>query len=251
MSGDDRSTACAITWRRDWAAHLFSFRTERPEGLAFVPGQFVRLGIAGADGAMVWRAYSIVSPPAAPHLEFYSIVVPDGPFTQPLARAAVGDSIRIDPTVYGFLRTDRFESGRHLWLLATGTGIAPFVSMVEDGSAWRRFERIVVVHSVRRADELAYRERFEALADEPPEGGATLTYVPTLTAEAARGRITTRLADGGLEAAAGLAIDASQSRLMICGNPSMIRETRALLGARGMMPVRRETPGHYVAENFW
>ncbi len=251
MSGTDRSTACAITWRRDWAAHLFSFRTERPAGLAFVPGQFVRLGIAGDAGAMVWRAYSIVSPPAASHLEFYSIVVPDGPFTQPLARSTVGDSIRIDPTVYGFLRTDRFDGGRHLWLLASGTGIAPFVSMVEDRSVWRRFEQIVVVHSVRRDDELAYRERFEALVDRPLEGGASLTYLPTLTGDSRQGRITTRLADGGLEAAAGLPIDSSQSRLMMCGNPSMIRETRALLGARGMTPVRRETPGHYVTENFW
>ena len=235
MSGDDRSTACAITWRHDWCPHLFSFRTERPAGIVFV---------------------SIASPPAAPYLEFYSIVVPDGPLTQPLAACTVGDAIRIDPTVYGFLRTDRFESGRNLWLLATGTGIAPFLSIVDDSVAWSRFDRIVLVHSVRTSAELAYRERFETLAASATAGAARLTYLPTLTAAddgagPARGRITTQLDDGRLEERAGLSIDPGTARLMICGNPSMIKDVRTLLGARGMTPVRRDKPGHYIAENFW
>lgn len=249
----ENSTDCELTWRHDWAPHLFSFRTVRPAGLVFAPGQFVRLGLADADGTMVWRAYSIVSPPAADHLEFYSIVVPDGPFTQPLAGLAVGDVVRIDPTVYGFLRTDRFEGGCDLWLLATGTGIAPFMSMLADDAVWRRFERIVVIHSVRRASELVYRDDLSAWARSAPCGARPLVYLPTLTAEPGplTGRITTLLADGGLERAAGLALSSDDSRLMICGNPSMIKETRVLLGARGMTPVRRETPGHYISENFW
>ena len=257
MSSDDRSFDCEILWRHDWAPHLFSIRTTRPAGLSFVPGQFVRLGLAGADGALVWRAYSICSPPAADHLEFYSIVVPDGPFTQPLARCRVGDTIRVAPTVYGFLRADRFESGRHLWLLATGTGIAPFLSMLADAAVWTRFERIVVVHSVRRAAELAYRDTLQRWADEPPHAGCGLRFLPTLTANepldngVLAGRITTLLANGRLERLADLPITADASRLMICGNPSMIRETRALLAIRGMTPVRRETPGHFITENFW
>jgi len=256
MSVEERAVACAITWRHDWAPHLFSFRTVRPAGLRFVPGQFVRIGLLGADGAMVWRAYSIVSPPDLAELEFYSIVVPDGPFTQPLARLAVGDAIRIDPTVYGFLRVDRFTSGRDLWLLATGTGIAPFIAMLADDAAWQRFSRIVVVHSVRRLAELAYRDRLEAWEKTPIAGPARLTYLPTLTAEPAvegmsTGRITRLLDEGTLEKLTGLPLSAADSRLMICGNPSMIKETRALLGARGMTPVRRETPGQFITENFW
>ena len=250
MSVEERSVACPITWRHDWAPHLFSFRTVRPAGLTFVPGQFVRIGLAGADGTMVWRAYSIVSPPDAPELEFYSIVVPDGPFTQPLARLSVGDAIRVDPTVYGFLRIDRFAPGRDLWLLATGTGIAPFLAMLADPDVRQRFEHIVVVHSVRRPAELAYRDELTAWSKD-----GRLRYLPTLTAESATGclsgRITQLLDDGRLEEAAGRPLSVADSRLMICGNPSMIKEVRALLGARGMTPVRRETPGQFITENFW
>jgi ferredoxin/flavodoxin---NADP+ reductase len=254
MNADDQAVDRTITWRRDWAPHLFSFRIERPSGLEFVPGQFVRLGVATPDGTMVRRAYSIASAPSDPALEFYSIVVPDGPFTQPLARLGVGDTVAIVPIVYGFLRTDRFEGGRHLWLFATGTGIAPFRAMLGDAAVWQRFDEIVLVHSVRTAAELAYRDDIERWAAEPPAGGARLRYLPTLTAEAtdlSRGRITTLLADGSLERRLDLPISADDSRLMICGNPSMIKEIRALLGARGMTPVRRETPGQYIVENFW
>lgn len=266
MSADVDSVASTILWRRDWAPYLFSFRVPRPEGLVFVPGQFVRLGVeaesdvasdaAGDAGAMVWRAYSVASPPLASHLEFYSIVVPDGPFSQPLAKRRVGDTIRVGRSVYGFLRTDRFQGGRHLWLIATGTGIAPFMAMLGDEAIWRSYEDIVVVHSVREEAELAYREEIEALRhDAPTQARARLHYVPTLTSgkvEGMRqGRITTQFADGRLERSLGLTIAAHDSRLMICGNPSMIKEMRAMLGARGMTPVRRETAGQFIVENFW
>ena len=246
---------CEITWRHDWAPHLFSFRTVRPAGIDFVPGQFVRLAVPSAQGDPVWRAYSIASPPAADHLEFYSIVVPDGPFTQPLSRAVVGDAVLVDPTVYGFLRADRFAGGRDLWLLATGTGIAPFLSMLADAAVWRAFRRIVVVHGVRRPSDLAYRETFEAWADSPPAPGVLLDYRPTLTAEHEAGmldgRITDLLVDGRLERSVGVDLSTDHARLMLCGNPSMIRQVRVLLGARGFAPVRRDAPGHYISENFW
>ena len=254
-ASDDRAIACAITSRFDWASHLFSFTTSRPSGLNYMPGQFVRLGVDADDGTTVWRAYSIASAPSEAELLFYSIVVPDGPFTQPLARLGVGDTILVDPTVYGFLRTDRFSGGRHLWLLATGTGIAPFRAMLADPAVWSRFDEIVLVHSVRTEVELAYREDVERWQATPPEGRARLRYVPTLTNESTsglgRGRITTLLAEGRLEAIVGLPMAHDDTRLMICGNPSMIKETRVLLGERGFAPVRRDTPGHYIAENFW
>lgn len=257
---DVRGVDCPILWRHDWTSCLFSFRTARPAGIDFVPGQFIRLGVEGGDAAMVWRAYSIVSNPAADHLEFYSIVVPDGPFTQPLSHLGVGDVVRIDPTVYGFLRDDRFVEGTQLWLLATGTGIAPFVPMLEDPAIRSRYEDIVLVHSVRRGAELAYRESIARRCVASSDDGARLHYLPTLTSDerlddapvgSLRGRITTLLDDGRLESAAGFELSVAESRLMICGNPSMIREVRALLVARGMTPVRRGTPGQFISENFW
>ncbi len=246
-----RAVGCRIVERRAWAPHLFSFRVERPPRLDFAAGQFVRLGVADDDGALVWRAYSIASGPAEPQFAFYSIVVPDGPFSQPLARLAVGDTVLVDPTVYGFLRVDRFVGGRRLWLLATGTGIAPFRAMLADAATWSRFEEIVVVHSVRTEAELAYRDDIERWAGSPRAGGARLRYRPTLTSGAPDARIPALFDSGRLEAEAGRPLDAADDRLMIVGNPSMIRETRAILTARGFAPVRRETPGQYIVENFW
>lgn len=257
MSADNQSVEVPIVWRRDWAPHLFSFRVSRPDGLSFVPGQFVRLGVAGDDGVMVWRAYSVVSGPDAPYLEFYSIVVPDGPFSQPLAKRRAGDTIRIDRSVYGFLRTDRFQGGTQLWLIATGTGIAPFMAILADEAVWSTYRDIFVVHSVRTAGELAYRDQLEAQARGAAEeaGRARLHYVPTVTRERVagmrHGRITAQFADGSLERSLAVSIDADESRLMICGNPSMIKEMRAMLGQRGMTPVRRETAGQFIVENFW
>ena len=258
MTSDERAVHCRITWRRDWTPCLFSFRTERPAGIDFVPGQFVRLGVAAADGAVVWRAYSIVSRPAADHLEFYSIVVPDGPFSQPLARLGAGDTVRVDPTVHGLLHADRFEGGRHLWLLATGTGIAPFVGMLDDAAIRSRYDDIVLVHSVRRREELAYRDTVSSLMRAASSHRARLHYLPTLTStevegpsDIAHGRITTLLEDGRLERLTGLTLTCDASRLMICCNPSMIREVRGLLGRRGMTPVRRDKPGQFISETFW
>lgn len=252
MSQPARTVDVRITWRRDWAPHLFSFGTTRPEGLDFAPGQFVRLGVARADGAMEWRAYSIASAPGRDELGFYSIVVPDGPFTQALVTRRVGDVIQLDPTVYGFLRTDRFTGGRDLWLLATGTGIAPFVAMLEDDAVWSAFARIVLVHGVRTTPEFAYRDAIEGFASRHPE--TRFVRVESLTGDgdaAIRGRITAALADGRLEAAAGTVLSPADSRLMVVGNPSMIKDVRALLGERGFSPVRRDKPGQFIVENFW
>ncbi len=243
-----RIAEARILWRHDWAPHLFSFRVERPAGLAFVPGQFVRLGLEGADGAMVWRAYSIASPPSSPWLEFYSIVVPDGPFTQPLSRRGPGDAIVLDRTVYGFLRTDRFSDGDDLWLLATGTGIAPFVSILGDDAVHRRFATIVVAHSVQREGELAYRADIETCAR---TSRGRLRYLPIVTRAPRGPRLGALLDDGQLEGRAGATLDAARSRLMICGNPSMIKDVRDRLRDRGLAPVRRDVPGQFITENFW
>lgn len=257
MTAPSRHTSESVTWIHRWAPHLFSFRTTRPADFRFTPGQFARLGLAHIDRAdqFVWRAYSMASARDADYLEFYSILVPDGEFSIPLARIEVGSSILVDRSVYGFLTADRFENGKDLWMLATGTGLAPFMAMLGDQRVWEDYENLVVVHSVRETRELAYREEIQALRDAPPFTGAKLHYVPALTREhqasMLEGRITTRIADGLLEARVGLTLEPLRARALICGNPGMVAETRKLLSARGFAPSRRASPGQFVVENYW
>ena len=142
---------------------LFTLRTTRDAGFRFRAGQFARLGVSKPDGSVVWRAYSMVSAPHDEHLEFFSIVVPGGEFTSELSRLAVGDALLVDKQAFGFLTLDRFNDGRDLWLLATGTGLAPFLSILQDLEVWQRFSRIVLVYSVRQAAELASQPLIEDL----------------------------------------------------------------------------------------
>ena len=258
MTAPARYTTESVTWIHRWAPHLFSFRITRPDSFRFTPGQFGRLGLAHIDRAdqLVWRAYSMASARDADYLEFYSILVPGGEFSIPLARLDVGSTILVDRSVYGFLTADRFEHGKDLWMLATGTGLAPFVAMLGDERVWHDYENLVVVHSVRETHELAYRKEIEALRDAPAFAGAKLHYIPTLTREynsagMLDGRITTRVADGLLEARVGIAIEPLRARALICGNPGMVAETRKLLSARGFAPSRRASPGQFVVENYW
>ncbi|MNE09837.1 Ferredoxin--NADP reductase [compost metagenome] len=236
---------------------LFTLRTTRDAGFRFRAGQFARLGVTKADGSTVWRAYSMVSAPYDEHLEFFSIVVPDGEFTSELSRLREGDTLMVDRQAFGFLTLDRFVDGRDLWLLATGTGLAPFLSILQDLEVWQRFERIVLVYSVRNGAELAYQELIAELKDkEYLEGVADkLLFIPTVTREevpgALHGRITTLIENGELERAAGLALTPEHSRVMLCGNPQMIEDTRAVLKARDMNLSLSRRPGQVAVENYW
>ncbi|WP_271410650.1 ferredoxin--NADP reductase [Pseudomonas sp. Q1-7] len=236
---------------------LFTLRTTRDAGFRFRAGQFARLGVTKADGSTVWRAYSMVSAPHDEHLEFFSIVVPEGEFTSELSRLAVGDTLMVDKQAFGFLTLDRFGDGRDLWLLATGTGLAPFLSILQDLEVWQRFERIILVYSVRQAAELAYQPLIESLkALDYLEGAADkLLYIPVVTREevpgALHGRITTLIENGELERAAGLELTPEHSRVMLCGNPQMIDDTRAVLKKRDMHLSLTRRPGQVAVENYW
>ncbi|WCD81449.1 ferredoxin--NADP reductase [Pseudomonas sp. TUM22785] len=236
---------------------LFTLRTTRDPGFRFRAGQFARLGVTKADGSTVWRAYSMVSAPHDEHLEFFSIVVPGGEFTSELSRLAEGDTLLIDKQAFGFLTLDRFIDGRDLWLLATGTGVAPFLSILQDLEVWQRFERILLVYSARYESELAYQPLIAGLKElEHLEGVADkLTYIPVVTREqvpgALNGRITTLIENGELERAAGLALTPEHSRVMLCGNPQMIEDTRAVLKARDMNLALTRKPGQVAVENYW
>ncbi|MBT8769043.1 ferredoxin--NADP reductase [Pseudomonas boanensis] len=236
---------------------LFTLRTTRDAGFRFRAGQFARLGVTKADGSTVWRAYSMVSAPYDEHLEFFSIVVPDGEFTSELSRLKVGDTLMVDKQAFGFLTLDRFVDGRDLWLLATGTGLAPFLAILQDLEVWQRFERIVLVYSARHAAELAYQSLIHSLKElDYLEGAADkLTYIPVVTREevpgALHGRITTLIENGELERAAGLELTPEHSRVMLCGNPQMIDDTRAVLKKRDMHLSLSRRPGQVAVENYW
>lgn len=236
---------------------LFTLRTTRDPGFRFTAGQFARLGVRKPSGSLVWRAYSMVSAPHDDFLDFFSVVVPDGEFTSELRRLGPGDELLIERQPYGYLTLDRFPDGRDLWLLATGTGVAPFLSILQDFEAWERFERIVLVYSVREARELAYQPLIHTLVERDylAEHAHKLTYLPTITRErvpgALRGRITALLESGELERAAGLELSPEHSRLMLCGNPQMIEDTRLMLKARDLQLSLTRRPGQVAVENYW
>ncbi len=237
--------------------NLFTLRTSRDPGFRFTAGQFARLGVRKPSGCIVWRAYSMVSAPHDEFLDFFSIVVPDGEFTSELSRLAVGDELLVDKQAFGFLTLDRFPDGRDLWLLATGTGIAPFLSILQDFEAWQRFERIILVYSVRETRELAYQQLIAELPqrDYLDGLGSKLLYLPVVTREqipgALHGRITTLIENGELERAADLQLTPEHSRIMLCGNPQMIEDTRAVLKARDLNLAMTRRPGQVAVENYW
>lgn len=236
---------------------LFTLRTTRDPGFRFRAGQFVRLGVAKADGSLVWRAYSLVSSPFDEYLDFFSIVVPDGEFTSELSRLRVGDTLLVERQATGFLTLDRFVDGRDLWLFGTGTGVAPFLSILQDFEVWEKFERIILVYSARYAKELAYQSLIQELGQREylAEHAHKLTYLPLVTREShpgtLNGRITSLIESGELERAAGVELTPEHSRVMICGNPQMVDDTRQLLKQRDMQLSLSRRPGQVAVENYW
>lgn len=237
--------------------NLFTLRTTRDPAFRFRAGQFARLGVTKADGSTVWRAYSMVSSPHDEFLEFFSIVVPGGEFTSELSRLEAGDTLMVDRQAFGFLTLDRFVDGRDLWLLSTGTGIAPFLSILQDFEVWERFERIILVYSVREARELAYQALIAELEEREylAEHAHKLHFIATVTREqhpqALNGRITRLIENGELERVAGVTITAEHSCVMLCGNPQMIDDTRNLLKERDMQLSLTRRPGQVAVENYW
>ncbi|HEY2627951.1 MAG TPA: ferredoxin--NADP reductase [Usitatibacter sp.] len=254
----DKFTTETITDVRPWTESLFSFRTTRDRGYRFVPGQFARLGVKSqGDDSVVWRAYSIASAAHDEHLEFFSVVVPGGAFTSRLAKLKEGDEIFVERRSYGFLTTDRFESGKDLWMLATGTGLAPFLSILHDFETWEQYENLILVQSVRTQPELAYEDLIRGFekSEYYAEYAHKLRYARIVTREpvpgAFRDRVTKLVSNGVLEENIGLKLDHDRSRIMLCGNPEMVEDSRKLLVERGFRLSRRGEPGHLAVENYW
>ena len=238
-----------------WNEHLFSFTITRPASFRFRSGEFVMIGLPG-DQRPLLRAYSVASPSYAEELEFLSIKVPDGPLTSRLQKIQPGDEIFLGRKPTGTLVTDALLPGKRLFMLSTGTGLAPFLSLIRDPDVYELYEQVVVVHSVRRVSDLACRAELEShLADDPLVGEQALVqlhYVPTVTREEfhTTGRINTLIENGklfeGLEG--DKALNPETDRGMLCGSMNMIKEFQGYLTDIGFIEGSNANPGQFVIE---
>jgi len=252
ITSPDHETVLSV---HHWNEQYFSFRTTRDDGLRFENGQFVMVGME-IDGRLVRRAYSVASANWEEELEFFSIKVPDGKLTSHLQNIKVGDSVYVGRKPVGTLLLDDLHPGKTLWMLSTGTGLAPFLSLIKDPDAYERFDDVVLVHGVRNIADLAYRDIIEKELPEHPYLGELikekLHYVPVVTREPfpRQKRITTLLQTGELEESIGKQIiDPANDRLMICGGTPMLADLRNLLDGRGFVAAPNiGTPGDYVFE---
>jgi ferredoxin/flavodoxin---NADP+ reductase len=233
-----------------WTERLFSLKVAAD--IPFEAGQFAKLALE-IEGQMVARPYSFVNAPDERPNEFYYVVLPEGPLTPRLCKLHAGDKIHLAPRPAGFLALSEVPDGRNLWLISTGTGIGPFLSILKTESPWRRFKQVVLVHAVRRADELTHRDVIGKLIEEHREQMRAVSFVSRESSPGAlSGRIPAAIEDGRLEAAAqGVALSAAESQVMICGNPDMVTDTSAVLARRGMKKHRRRDPGQITVENYW
>ena len=240
---------------RHWNDTLFSFRTTRDPSLRFRNGHFVMIGLE-VEGKPLMRAYSVASANYEDHLEFLSIKVPNGPLTSRLQHLKPGDGVLVSRKPSGTLVVDDLKPGRRLYLFGSGTGLAPFLSIVKDPDTYERFDKVVLVHGVRLASELAYADFLQTeLPGNEFFGDAVrdkLVYYPTVTREAFRhrGRITELIGTNRLTDDLGLPpLSPAEDRAMICGSPAMLADTRSLLDARGFaISPSQGVPGDYVIE---
>lgn len=280
----DNIQKVTVLSKTTWTPNLFSFTVSRPDSFKFTAGQFVRLGVnpsqlkyykqlsAVADydedddeeldetlDEDIFRAYSIVSSPFDEVLEFFSIVIPDGAFTSQLQHLEVGDELLLNTMPFGFLTLARYQKPlpKDLWLLATGTGLAPFLSMLQDLKTWEDYEHIVLAYSARSTEELAYIDKIESLQEDfgsLVDNPAKLIFIPIVTREPVEGALTERLPklllDGALQERAGIALDVDSTHVMLCGNPDMVEDTKEMLKSLGLV-MNRRGEGNIAVENYW
>lgn len=249
MSKWNEGTVVAL---RSWTDHLYSIQLEAAIE-PFRAGQFGRLALPDeSKGELIARPYSFVNAPQELPLEFHFITLDQGLLTMRLAQLKPGDPIWIAPKGSGFMTLADIQDARHLWLLSTGTALGPFLSICKTRDPWKRFEKVVLVHAVRRAAELSYQDRVREIQ---AARGQQFVFIPFVSREdtsfAIKSRVPQAIEDGRLEARAGIPLDAETSQVMICGNPDMVEDTQKVLEARGLRKNRRKEPGHITVENYW
>ena len=252
MSAFQEETVLSV---HHWTDRLFSFTTTRDQSLRFSNGHFTMIGLRQENGKPLLRAYSIVSANYEEHLEFFSIKVQDGPLTSRLQHIKVGDKIVVGRKPTGTLLIDYLLPGKNLYLMGTGTGLAPFLCLIRDPATYEKYEKVILFHGVRQVQELAYADFINIDLPNNEFLGefvkAQLLYYPSVTREPFknRGRATDLVASGKLEADLGLPkLDPARDRIMICGSPALNKDMREILDARGFVEGTTTTPGDYVVE---
>ncbi len=219
--------------------------------LPFRAGQYTKLAL-DVNGERIERPYSFVNPPSEDLLEFYFNTVPDGAFTGRLSMLKSGESIMVAKTPSGFFTLDEVPDAEHLWLLATGTAVGPFISMLKTNEPWGRFSRIILVHGVRYIRDLNYQHAIAEFERRDPNKFAMIPFVTReKTSFAMDAHIPDAIKSGELERRVGLRIGPEQSHVMVCGNPDMIKDTKEVLHDRGMEKNLRRKPGHVTTEHYW
>lgn len=282
---DDKSIRVKVIEVTRWAPTLLSFKVTRPDGFKFTAGQFVRLGIHGKDlqyfaqnhetklitsetqnyeeqgqlvdlDGYVFRAYSVASSPYDEFIEFFSVVIPEGEFTSKVNHIQVGDSLLLNTTPFGYLTLARYQLPlpNDLWLLATGTGLAPFLSILKTIDVWQQYQRIILVYSARTSQELAYQAEIGSIKSIYGDDGAAFVFLPIVTREAdyagEKARIPNLIVSGKLTELVGQKLDKERSHVMLCGNPQMVEDTKEALKSIGLT-MNRRGEGNIAVENYW
>lgn len=282
---DDKSIRVKVIEVTRWAPTLLSFKVTRPDGFKFTAGQFVRLGIHGKDlqhfaqnhetrlitsetqvyeaqgqpidlDGYVFRAYSVASSPYDEFIEFFSVVIPQGEFTSKVNHIQVGDSLLLNTTPFGYLTLARYQLPlpNDLWLLATGTGLAPFLSILKTIDVWQQYQRIILVYSARTSQELAYQAEIGSIKSIYGDNGAAFVFLPIVTREAdyagEKARVPNLILSGKLTQLVGQKLDKARSHVMLCGNPQMVEDTKEALKSIGLT-MNRRGEGNIAVENYW
>ena len=277
---DDKSIRVKVIEVTRWAPTLLSFKVTRPDGFKFTAGQFVRLGIHGKDlqyfaqnhetklitsetqdkpidlDGYVFRAYSVASSPYDEFIEFFSVVIPHGEFTSKVNHIQVGDSLLLNTMPFGYLTLARYQLPlpNDLWLLATGTGLAPFLSILKTIEVWQQYQRIILVYSARTSQELAYQAEIGSIKSIYGDNGAAFVFLPIVTREAdytgEKARVPNLILSGKLTQLVGQKLDKERSHVMLCGNPQMVEDTKEALKSLGLT-MNRRGEGNIAVENYW
>lgn len=239
-----------VVGKRCWASNLYSLQISA-DIQPFTAGQFTKLAL-DIDDQRVGRPYSFVNPPHQQPLEFYFITLPDGPLTTRLIKLESGDKIWIMQRASGFFTLSEVPDAENLWLLATGTALGVFLSILRTQDPWERFKKVILVHAVRTVDELTYQDEIKSLYTAHPQQFQMIPFVSREDTDfAIKDRIPVTIEDGRLESRAGIPLTAQTSQVMICGNPDMVRDTRIMLEQRGLKKNKRREPGQITVENYW